>query len=77
MAYESFIDYINYLAQLYEDADKKNDIKAYSYLEAITAFYSIILKSAKFRSQRAYCKETIERLNPSFAKGYFSKTKSK
>lgn len=72
MAYDTLNRYTDELAREYE---KTGDI---SYLFSLTSFYSIVLEpSNRFRSQKHYAVETIKRINPAFAEGYFKKSKSK
>lgn len=65
MAFEGLEAYTEMLAKEYERTG------SFEYLHALTLFYEYGLSSAKWKSQRASCKKTIERLNPNFAKGYF------
>lgn len=72
MAYDTLDRYTDELAREYE---RTGDI---SYLFSLSSFYSIVLEpSNRFRSQKHHAKETIIRLNPSYAQGYFSKKRKK
>ena len=43
----------------------------------LTGYFDLVLcGTPKLIPQRVYCKQAIERMNPAFTEGYFSRTKS-
>ena len=47
------------------------------FLSCLTYYYETTLQTAKFKSQREYCKSAIQSLNPAYASGYFGAKKVK
>ncbi len=67
MAFELINKYTDVLAEKYKNSGKSE------YLFALVSYYETVLKTAKFRGQREYCKSVIKQIEPSFYKGYFKK----
>lgn len=77
MAFEQLYKNVDQLADQYERLDGRGMIgEARSYLEALVIMYETTLSNAKFKHQRLYCKAKIQRLNPSFAEGYFGRNRN-
>lgn len=73
MAFEKINDYTDFLKTEYEGTDDYD--KQVVLLSCATAFYETVLKTAKFKGQREYMKQTIKYLNPAFFRGYFRDVK--
>jgi hypothetical protein len=71
MAYEKLFTYIDYIAGEYQRSVNKNNGQEHIYLDCLLNYGETVLSTAKFASQRAYWKNTIKRINPAFAEGYF------
>lgn len=69
---------------LSEDADSyspddRKVIRAISnaQFQCLVAYYETALQTAKFITQRNYCRKRMERINPAFCEGYFKTNKKK
>jgi hypothetical protein len=72
MAYESLNRCTDELAREYERTGNLE------YLLSLSIFYSTVLRtSRRFQTQARHAEETIRRINPSFATGYFDIRKNK
>lgn len=89
MAFEKINEFTNQIRDKYKslDANSMNEpdetkrkrmySEKWALFDALVIYYQTTLQTAKFRMQRDYCKQILTDLNPSWAKGYFSKTKKK
>ena len=75
----SEIEKRNKLIEAFKDDPKQKQmrIKMRSQIEAyfnsLLFFHETVLKNPKFKTQREYCRRTLEELNPAFCLGYFKK----
>ena len=69
MAFEALNTYTDRLAKAYERSESIHT------LSALADYYNTVLAMPKFKSQREYCKQTIYRLCPPYAQGYFETSK--
>lgn len=76
MAFEKINQYTDLLVEAYRRSERMGKYSdSMIFLSCLTYYYETTLQTAKFKSQREYCKSAIQSLNPAYASGYFGAPK--
>lgn len=61
------------------DADKRKRMSnhAYALFDALVLYYETVLSAGKFVDQRRHCRAIMEKLEPAYCQGYFTKKTKK
>ncbi|MEI6898658.1 MAG: hypothetical protein WCL00_02175 [Bacteroidota bacterium] len=73
-AYQGMYDFTDFLAKQYEEK-KENLHERLMILTIMCEYDATVLSASKLRSQKAYNREMIKKINPHYFEGYFKPRK--